>query len=173
MSAIEELSKMSVAERSKLKWYDPKLDELSTALEKQKGLPEGSLRALKFAENVGLSKGKVSNSENDSYTVSHSGAKGIMQMLDSTKKLQKGRFDHNHLDPVENIHAAAELLSETLTKQYKGNIVAAFADYNHGPAAGKEVMQGKRPSNKEAAMYLDKIQKYYELNHITSNKKGK
>lgn len=164
MSAIEELSKMSVAERSKLKWNDPRLDEVATMLEKQKNLPEGALRALKYAENTGYKDGKVSMSNNDSHVVSPTGAKGIMQFLDSTKKLQKGKFDHNHLDPIESLNAAGELLKYTLTNQYKGNIAAAIADYNHGPSAGKEVMQGKRPSNKEAATYVDKVTTWYQDN---------
>ena len=164
MTGIEELSKMSVQERTKLKWYDNRLDEVATALEKQKGLPEGSLRALKFAENTGYKNGKISKSENDSTVVSPTGAKGIMQILDSTKKLQKGKFQHNHLDPVESLHAAADLLSYTLTNQYKGNVIAAFADYNHGPSAGKEVMAGKPISNKEAKMYVEKVTEWYKGN---------
>ena len=164
MSAIEELSKMSVAERSKLKWNDPRLDEVATMLEKQKNLPEGTLRALKYAENTGYKDGKVSMSNNDSSVVSPTGAKGIMQFLDSTKKLQKGKFDHNHLDPIESLNAAGELLKYTLTNQYKGNVAAAIADYNHGPTAGKEVMQGKQPTNKEAATYLKKATTWYQDN---------
>lgn len=164
MPAIDELSKMSVQERSKLKWYDNRLDNVATLLEKEKGLPEGSLRALKFAENTGYKDGKVSMSENDSHVVSPTGAKGIMQILDSTQKLQKGKFKHNFLDPIESMNAAADLLAHTLKYQYKGNIVAAIADYNHGPSAGKEVMEGKPLSNKEAKIYVDKATEWYSRN---------
>lgn len=163
MDAIEELKTMSVEDRSKLKWDDPRLDALADKLEQKHELPASTLKALKWAENTGLKEGKISKSSNDSTTVNKSsGAKGLMQFMDATQELQGGMFKHNHLDPVESLDAAAKYLKYTLTNQYKGNVAAAFADYNGGPTVAKQVLKGKMPSNTETAGYLNKIKEFYK-----------
>ncbi len=163
MDAIEELKTMSVEDRSKLKWDDPRLDALADKLEQKHELPASTLKALKWAENTGLKEGKISRSSNDSTTVNKSsGAKGLMQFMDATQELQGGMFKHNHLDPVESLDAAAKYLKYTLTNQYKGNVAAAFADYNGGPTVAKQVLKGKMPSNTETAGYLNKIKEFYK-----------
>ena len=163
MDAIAELKTMSVEDRSKLKWDDPRLDALADKLEQKHELPPSTLKALKWAENTGLTDGKISKSSNDSTTVNKSsGAKGLMQIMDATQQLQGGMFKHNHLDPVESLDAAAKYLKYTLTNQYKGNVAAAFADYNGGPTVAKQVLKGKMPSNAETAGYLNKIKEFYK-----------
>lgn len=161
MKELDELMAMPVEERSKLPWNDSRLDFVAKKLEEQFKLPEDSLRALKYAENTGLVNGKISLSKNDSTAVSPAGARGIMQIMPSTMELQGGKFKHNHLDPVESLYTAASYLSTTM-QQYKGNVAAAFADYNGGPKAAKDVLKGKRPKNKETNNYLTKIEKFYE-----------
>ncbi len=162
MDAIAELKAMSVEERSKLKWNDSKLDALADKLEKAEGLPQYSLKALKFAENTGYKDGKLVFSNNDSTAVSPAGAKGLMQFMDKTQELQKGMFKHNPSDPVESMAAAAKYFKYTLTNQYKGNVAAAFADYNGGPNAAKQVLAGKKPGVPETAEYLEKIKEFYK-----------
>jgi len=162
MDAIAELKSMSVEDRSKLKWDDPRLDALADKLEQKHELPPSTLKALKWAENTGLKEGKISKSSNDSTAVSPAGAKGLMQIMDATQQLQGGMFKHNHLDPVESLDAAAKYLKYTLTNQYKGNVAAAFADYNGGPTVAKQVLKGKMPSNAETAGYLNKIKEFYK-----------
>ena len=164
MDAIAELKAMSPEQRSKLKWNDPVIDALADKLEQAEGLPQYSLRALKFAENTGYKEGKLVFSNNDSTAVSPAGAKGMMQFMDKTQALQGGMFKHNHLDPVESLAAAAKYFKYTLTNQYKGNVAAAFADYNGGPNAAKQVLAGKKPKVTETADYLEKIKEFYKVN---------
>lgn len=156
---IEELLKMSAEERSQLRWDDSRLDYVAGKLEQQYEMPEGSLRAIKFAENTGLVNGKLSPSENTSAATSNKNAKGIMQFIPQTLK----SFEHNPLDPIESMNAAAKLLSEEANRM-KGNWAAAFAQYNGGTSQGKRVMDGKRPSFKETDNYLKKIELYYKQN---------
>lgn len=157
---IAELKAMSVEERSKLKWNDPRLDYVATELEKQFKIPEGVIRAIKFAENTGFKNGKVSYSNNDSSATSSAGATGIMQF---TKKTMSLGFEHNPADPIESMNAAAKLLSQE-NKRMKGNWAATFAQYNGGTSQGKLVMAGKLPKFKETADYLEKIKTYYKEN---------
>jgi hypothetical protein len=161
---IDELLKMSVDERSQLRWDDSKLDVLAERLEKKYEMPEGTLRAIKFAENTGYKDGKISLSNNTSTAVSSAKAKGLMQFIPDTMK--RG-FEHNPLDPVESMDAAARLLSSE-AKRMKNNWAATFAQYNGGTSQGNLVMQGKKPTFKETETYLKKIEAYY-----TQNTKGR
>ena len=161
---IDELMKMSVDERSQLRWDDSRLDVVAERLEKKYEMPEGTLRAIKFAENTGYKDGKISPSKNTSTAVSRANAKGLMQFIQDTMK--RG-FEHNPLDPVESMDAAARLLSSE-AKRMKNNWAATFAQYNGGTSQGKLVMQGKKPTFKETADYLKKIETYY-----TQNTKGR
>ena len=162
MDALTKLQAMTPEQRSKLPWNDPMLDELADKLEQADGLPQYSLRALKFAENTGYKDGKIEFTKNDSSAISPKGAKGIMQFMDNTQKLQGGMFKHNHLDPVESLAAASRYLKYTLNNQYKGNVVAAFADYNGGPPAANNVIAGKKPPKEETINYLEKIKEFYK-----------
>lgn len=164
MDAITKLQAMTPEQRSKLQWNDPMLDELADKLEQAEGLPQYSLKALKFAENTGYKDGKIEFSKNDSTKISPKGAKGIMQFMDSTQKLQGGIFKHNPSDPVESLAAAARYLKYTLNNQYKGNVTAAFADYNGGPPAANNVIAGKKPPKEETINYLEKIKEFYKVN---------
>lgn len=162
MDAIAELKAMTPEQRSNLTWNDPRLDALADKLEQAEGLPQHSLKALKFAENTGYKDGKLGFSNNTSSAVSPAGAKGIMQFMDNTQNLQGGMFKHNPLDPVESLGAAAKYLRYTLDNQYKGNVVAAFADYNGGPTQAGHVLKGKKPTSAETKQYLDKIKEFYK-----------
>jgi len=166
MDWIKELQGMTPEQRKTLVWNDPRLERLAEAVEKKYELPNGAIRALKFAENTGLKDGKLSESKNDSTARSvvngRPGAEGVMQFMPATRKLQNGLFEHNPLDPVESIDAAGRYLQFTLKNQYKGNIIAAFADYNGGPAQAKLVMEGKRPKAAETDNYLSKITMFFE-----------
>jgi soluble lytic murein transglycosylase-like protein len=166
MDWIAELEKMTPEQRKKLPWNDPRLDRVAEAVEKKYGLPNGAIRALKFAENTGLKDGKLSESKNDSTARSvvngRPGAEGVMQFMPATRKLQNGLFEHNPLEPVESIDAAGRYFQFTLKNQYKGNVIAAIADYNGGPEQAKYVLKGKRPKAQETANYLDKAQMFFE-----------
>lgn len=161
-SPIDELLSMSVEERSKLKHNDVRLSFIASKLEKKYGLPPSLLEAIKFAENSGFDKeGRPVPSNNDSTATSPVGAQGLMQFMPATRKLQSGMFEHNVLDPVESLDAAAKYLQFTLKNQYKGNVAAAIADYNGGPNQARRVMEGKLPKAEETRNYLKKVEHFY------------
>lgn len=158
MPAIKELSKMTVEERSKLKWNDPRLIYVASKIAEKNNVPPEVLLAILHAENTAFNKktGKLEYTKNDSHTVSHVGAKGIMQFMDRTRsKLRDGLFEHNVLDPVESLDAAARYIGVT-AKQYKNNWSAVIADYNGGPPQASYVMKGKLPQNPETNEYVKK-----------------
>jgi soluble lytic murein transglycosylase-like protein len=136
-------------EWSKLKYNDIRLDAFATEVEKKYELPQGMVLAIKNA-----------GERTDPGKVSPKGAQGIMQIMPATQKLQKGAFKHNPNDPFASIDAAGKYLQHTLKYQYKGDALAAVADYNGGPEAGKAVMEGKEPPAKETVDYLDRVKTY-------------
>jgi soluble lytic murein transglycosylase-like protein len=65
------------------------------------------------------------------YAVSPKGAKGLMQLMDTTAKDMGAA---NVFDPDQNIMAGTKYLRQMLDK-YSGNEALALASYNAGPAA--------------------------------------
>lgn len=133
----------------KLQYNDPRLDAFAEEVEKKYGLPKGIILATKNAGER-TNPGKVSPK----------GAQGIMQFMPETQKLQKGKFKHNPDDPFASMDAAGKYYQHTLKYQYKGNALAAVADYNGGPDAGKAVLHGKQPPATETQEYLERVKSY-------------
>ena len=75
-------------------------------------------------------------------------------------ELESG-LDHT-LEVLPDELKHAKYLKYTLTNQYKGNVAAAFADYNGGPTVAKQVLKGKMPSIADTAGYLNKIKEFYK-----------
>lgn len=165
MSSWKELETLPVEERTKLKWNDPRIIDYVRTVERQFELPTDSLRTVLYAENSYFDKtGEVRlNENNDSTTVSKAKARGIMQFTDATMKLMQNRWMHNALDPLENVWFAADYFSHVLNKQYKGNIVAAIADYNGGPKQASSVLKNQIPKSRETADYLRKAQHHSSM----------
>ncbi len=63
------------------------------------------------------------------HAVSHAGAKGLMQLMDSTAK---GLGVTDSFDPEQNINGGTKFLSYLLNK-YNGQVEVALAAYNAGP----------------------------------------
>lgn len=63
------------------------------------------------------------------YAVSKAGAKGLMQLMDSTGQ---GLGVSNPFDPKQNIQGGTWFLSNLINK-YNGNVKTALAAYNAGP----------------------------------------
>lgn len=75
--------------------------------------------------------------------VSHAGAKGLMQMIDSTARMTAKQmgvdFDKSRLteDPAFNAQLGAAHLGQLLS-QYRGSYILTFVAYNAGPRRVKE-----------------------------------
>ena len=91
----------------------------------------------------------------DPNAVSHAGAKGLMQLIDSTAA-EMGVSDS--FDPVQNIHGGAKYLREQLD-QFSGNIDHALAAYNAGPGAVKKY--GGIPPYEETQHYVKSVKAIY------------
>jgi soluble lytic murein transglycosylase-like protein len=95
----------------------------------------------------------------DYTAVSPVGAKGLMQLMDSTAEMLGVA---NVFDPTENIRAGTEYFARMLDR-YNGNIDYALAAYNAGPTA-VDRYKGV-PNYPETKRYVKKIKKI--LNGIT------
>lgn len=85
------------------------------------------------------------------YAVSRAGAKGLMQIMDSTAKNLGVKQVFN---PRENILAGVKYF-DSLLKEFKGNESLALASYNAGPAAVKK-FRGV-PPYKETQNYVGRV----------------
>ena len=137
------------SEWKSVKYDDPRLDAFAMEVEKRYELPKGMVLAVKNA-----------GERTDPGKVSPKGAKGIMQFMDNTQKLQGGMFKHDVNNPFASIDAAGKYLQFTLNNQYKGNALAAVADYNGGPPAGKAVLKGEAPPAEETQQYVERVKTY-------------
>jgi soluble lytic murein transglycosylase-like protein len=134
----------SPEEWKSLRYDDPRLDEFAHAVEDRYGLPRGVIEALKNA-----------GERTPAGATSPKGAEGIMQFIPSTRRA----YQHNPDDPFESIDAAGRYMKDVIA-QYKGNVMAAVADYNGGPRAGNRVLQGLAPPAAETQNYLKRIRQY-------------
>jgi soluble lytic murein transglycosylase-like protein len=93
-------------------------------------------------------------SNGDPYAVSDAGAKGLMQLADSTARDLGVR---NPFDPKANVMGGAKYL-RTLIDKYKGNLRLALAAYNAGP--GTVERHGGVPPFKETHDYIQRVTTY-------------
>jgi Rod binding domain-containing protein len=108
--------------------------------------------ADKFGLNPDLLRAVIKHeSGGNPQAVSPGGAKGLMQLIDSTAKML-GVI--NPFDPVENIMGGAKYLSQLIDK-FGGDLKKALASYNAGPAA-VEKFDGI-PPYKETKEYVEKV----------------
>jgi len=115
-------STASVASPSfiKAKQLSGDLEELIAAAAEQHNLDPRLIRAVISAESAGNSK-----------AVSPKGAKGLMQLIDSTAAEVGVK---NPFDPAQNINGGATYLKRMLDR-YDGDPKLALAAYNAGPGA--------------------------------------
>ena len=87
----------------------------------------------------------------DPQAVSPKGAKGLMQLVDSTACDMGAR---NIFDPLENILAGTKYL-KSLIDRFDGNLKLALAAYNAGPSIVEKI--GKIPPFKETMNFVNKV----------------
>lgn len=132
-----------------LQYNDPRLDEYAQFVEQKLGLPPGTVLALKNAGE------RTPKKPGEPWARSPKGAQGVMQFMPATIEA----FPHDPENPFENIYAAG-LYMQNAIKQYRGNVAAAFADYNGGPRQARPVVEGQRPPARETFNYLVRVKRY-------------
>jgi soluble lytic murein transglycosylase-like protein len=115
-------------------------DELLAQAAAKEGIDASLLRAVATAES-GL----------DADAVSGAGAKGVMQLMDSTARSLGVR---DSFDPAQNIAGGAKYLKQMLTR-YGGDVSRALAAYNAGPGAVDSF--GGVPPYAETQSYVEKV----------------
>ncbi|HEU5318975.1 MAG TPA: lytic transglycosylase domain-containing protein [Chloroflexota bacterium] len=95
-------------------------DDLLSQAAAREGIDASLLKAVATAES-GL----------DADAVSSAGAKGVMQLMDSTARSVGVR---DSFDPAQSIAGGAKYLKQMLTR-YGGDVQRALAAYNAGPGA--------------------------------------
>lgn len=126
---------------SRLSKYEDAIEEAAEKYE----VPKELIKAVATAESAGLPNAR-----------SKAGAKGLMQLMDSTAKAL-GVL--NPYDPRENILGGAKYLRNMLDKF--GDLKLALAAYNAGPGAVSKY--GGVPPYRETRAYVKKVADYYDL----------
>lgn len=118
-------------------------DSIINQASKQFGIDENLIKSVILAESAANHK-----------AVSHAGAKGLMQLMDSTAT---DLGVQNAFDPKQNIMGGAKYLSKML-RQYSGDLERSLAAYNAGPGA-VEKHKGI-PPYEETKNYISRIKGY-------------
>jgi Rod binding domain-containing protein len=117
-----------------------------------------SQAATKFGLEPALLKAVIQHeSGGDPNAVSPDGAKGLMQLVDSTAKMM-GVVDP--FNPIENIMGGAKYISQ-LWDRFGGDLKKVIASYNAGPGA-VEKFDGV-PPYQETRNYVDKVLATYDM----------
>ncbi len=112
---------------------------------KKFGIPANFIRAVIVGESSGNPK-----------AISSQGAKGLMQLMDSTAR-EMGVADS--FDPEQNVSGGAAYLAKML-KRFDGDKELALAAYNAGPNAVEK--HSGIPPYKETQQYIRRVLRYYD-----------
>jgi hypothetical protein len=86
-------------------------------------------------------------------------AAGLMQMIPSTAKAMGVK---NAKNPEENIRGGMKYLGQLL-RDFDGDVTAAVAGYNMGPAGYRRAQRNKTPLPRETRNYVDRILGSFEM----------
>ncbi len=131
--------KPSYESLKRLDYFDSIINKASNEF----GVDEKILKSVILAESAANSK-----------AVSSAGAKGLMQLMDSTAS-ELGV--ENSFDPQQNIMGGAKYLSKML-RQYDGDLELSLAAYNAGPGAVNK--HNGVPPFEETKNYITRIKGY-------------
>lgn len=124
---------------------DPRSEQIFSALEADRGLPQGALRAVMKVESGGKAN-----------ALSSAGARGAFQFMPETAK----QYNVDVSNPWDSARGAADYLGD-LVKQYKGNFAAALAHYNGGAHNAKYQVDGTVPSAAKVSPKNHEVNKAY------------
>ena len=119
-------------------------DHINLAAEKF-DVPAQLIKAVIYQESGGNPK-----------AISSKGAKGLMQLADSTAQQMGVK---NVFDPMENILAGTKYL-KSLLERFNGDLKLALAAYNAGPSIVEKI--GDVPPFKETINYVNKVLKFFQ-----------
>ena len=134
-----------------MRYDDPRLNKAAVHLNNQYGLPTGLLNAIKNAGE------RSNNNQRPDFKKTGSTAQGVMQITNTTMKgiTKYGSLNHNRLNAVENMEAAAKLLSHEYQRLQsaipawsKANpLLATIIQYNVGSGAADKYIKSGRLDN--------------------------
>lgn len=124
----------------------------------EKWAPQIEQAAKAFNIDINLIKAIIMKESNGNQNaVSPAGAKGLMQLMDSTA-LELGVS--NSFSPEENITGGTRYIAEMI-KRFNGNVELALASYNAGPSAVEKY--NGIPPYRETQDYVRDVLKYKQL----------
>ncbi|MEB0057320.1 lytic transglycosylase domain-containing protein [Variovorax sp. LG9.2] len=131
---------------------DPNFDSTAHALEVDRGIPLGSLKALVGAESGG-----------NANAVSPVGARGLTQFMPATAK----QYNVDVTNPWDSLRGTADMLGD-LNAKYNGNFNAALSSYNGGAHNAQYFVDGTVPSTSQVSPTNHAVNKNYVAG-ITAN----
>lgn len=134
-----------------MRYDDPRLNKAAVHLNNQYGLPTGLLNAIKNAGE------RSNNNQRPDFKKTGSTAQGVMQITNTTMKgtTKYGSLKHNRLNAVENMEAAAKLLSHEYQRLQRAipawsnanPLLATIIQYNVGSEAANKYIKSGRIDN--------------------------
>ena len=118
----------------------PEIETIVSEAACEHGLPVELIQAIIKVESGG-----------NRYAVSPSGAKGLMQLMDTTAQDMGVR---DSFDPAQNISGGVRYMRKLLDK-FDGDLELALAAYNAGPGAVER--HGGVPPYRETELYVSKV----------------